>query len=217
MSLCHKSGSFISVLFLMAMFQRNFMVTPYLYKIAIIVMFVCMFVPIEAWLVSLLENLPKNAVVNSILHHFDVTENFQFVYFLYIVLAVVLYLISKNKQLSFETRLVFFMFVLLALLCKNWFLLNRVRSYFIPLFLYYIFTNLDCLESKLSKQISYAVTTMYIMIVSVMLYRSIERAESRINYPQTIFSLLNNSEDEILKQTVKKNIIFWKEEYDFHD
>jgi hypothetical protein len=147
-----------------------------------------------------------------------VADSVQAIYVVYVLLSVLLFLITrKAASTSFTARFVFVAFAMVVLLVKYWFLLNRIRSYFIPIFLFYILCNLDKIEEKIYKQLSYGIFTMYICLISFVLYRKVEQSISGVNAPQTVFSLVHRSKSEIIKDTLNKCRIFWKKEYVFEN
>lgn len=218
MAISHKSGIFIVGLFLFVLSIRNFKVTAYVYGIAIAVMFVFILFPIEKLIVLLLQSFGNSSAIKSIVHHLLVADSVQAIYVVYVLLSVLLFLITrKAASTSFTARFVFVAFAMVVLLVKYWFLLNRVRSYFIPIFLFYILCNLDKIEEKICKQLSYGIFTMYICLISFVLYRKVEQSISGVNAPQTVFSLVHRSKSEIIKDTLNKCRIFWKKEYVFEN
>ncbi len=218
MAVSHKSGIFIVGLFLFVLSIRNFKVTAYVYGVAIAIMFVFILFPVERLLVALVQSFGDSSAIRSIVHHLLVADSVQAIYAVYIVLAVLLFLITrKTTSTTFTARFVFVAFAMVVLLVKYWFLLNRVRSYFIPLFLLYILCNIDQIEEKIVKQLSYCIFTMYVCLTSLMLYRKVEQSISRVNAPQTVFSLLHRSKQEVVKESLSKCRIFWKKEYVFEN
>lgn len=214
--LFHKSGIFMVVMFGITIGMKNTKVKSYLYGIAIFCMLLLISLPIERILALVLKVFDDGVVIRSVEHHLLVVDNFQLVYIVYVLLSVLLYLIAKKeKEASFDSQFVFVSFVLIVLFVKHWFLLNRIRSYFLPIILMYIFSNQQHIERKIIKQIAFSGVAIYMLLTTFLLYRNIESAKSKVNYPQTIFSLLKHSKSEIIEKTDKRIDKFWKDEYKF--
>ena len=215
MSFCHKSGIFIAMLFLLAMILPKFKVSSYSYAVVTVMMLLLVVVPIEKGILLLLEYLPLSSAVDSIKHHLLESDAFQLIYIVYFLLAVVLYFIAKQNSRAFDARLIFMMFIMVAIFVKYWFLLNRIRSYFIPIFIYYILTNTEIVKGfRVIKPITYAYLMLYILYTMCSFHLSVSvRSKSKVGNARTVFALFSNTKTEIISESMRVADMFWRYEY----
>jgi uncharacterized membrane protein len=177
-------------------------------------MLLLLLLPVEDFLIALLDSDDKSAAAKSIIHHLLVVDSFQLINVMYFMLAVLLFFVAKSKSNTFDGRLVFISFILIVLLVKYWFLLNRLRSYFLPIMLVYIFQHIDAVKGiKWYKQLMCIMVLLFIGWNTRALYRSHQDSISKLGEPQTVFKLLQEDEKTILESSIKKAKLFWKEEY----
>jgi hypothetical protein len=214
MVFCHKSGLFMVLIFSCAVAFSLLKVKEYWYTIALVVMLLLLLLPVEDFLIALLDSDDKSAAAKSIIHHLLVVDSFQLINVMYFMLAVLLFFVAKSKSNTFDGRLVFISFILIELLVKYWFLLNRLRSYFLPIMLVYIFQHIDAVKGiKWYKQLMCIMLLLFIGWNTRALYRTHQASISKLGEPQTIFKLLQEDEKTILESSIKKAKLFWKEEY----
>lgn len=214
MMLCHKSGIFMALIFLCSVSFSWLKVKEYWYPIALVVMLLLLLLPVEDFLIALLDSDDKSAAAKSIIHHLLVVDSFQLINVLYFMLAVLLFFVAKSKSNTFDGRLVFISFLLIVLLVKYWFLLNRLRSYFLPIMLVYILQYIDEVKGiKWYKQLMCIAVFLFIGWNVKGLYVIHQASISKLGEPQTVFLLLKEDEQTILEKSIKKAKLYWSKEY----
>ncbi len=212
-SFLHKSGIFFSFILFMVVYCKNVKIEPHLYLIPIALLFIIQLIPLTQSLSVL--NLPTN-MVRSIEHHLLLGKNLQFVLLMYLLMFIIL-LTNKRECADDNKWMGLFIFIsalFIAVFYKYWFLLNRLRSYFMPMLIVYIFNILAeerC--SKILRQIFITLLFLHTIKTSLSLYLAENKSISKVNRVQTIFILKDKTEDEVSKESIKKAKFFWENEY----
>ena len=212
-SLLHKSGIFFSFILFIVVYSKKVKIESYSYLIPIVLLFVIQLLPFTKALPAL--NLPPN-VISSIEHHLTLGKNLQFILPIYLLMFIILLTDKKNgaDDNKWIGLFVFISVLFIAVFYKYWFLLNRLRSYFIPMLIVYIFNILaDERCSKYLKQTFITLLFLYTVKTTLNLYVSENKSYSKINRAQTIFILKDKTEDEVVKESLKRAESFWKNEY----
>lgn len=212
-SLLHKSGIFFSFILFIVVYCKKVKIEPRLYLIPIVLLFVIQLIPLAKILPAL--NLPPN-IINSIEHHLLLGKNIQYILPIYFLMFIILLTDKKNGADDAKGigLFVFISVLFIAVFYKYWFLLNRLRSYFIPVLIVYIFNILAEKRCyKYIKQIFIILLFLYSVKTTLNLYMSEKKSVSKTNRAQTIFILKDKTKDEVIKESLKRSESFWKNEY----
>ncbi len=229
-SLMHKSALYLSMLFLTAMIisnartrikieNKNYLI------LAGILIILCLF-SFQSIILTLASKLSlSGSAYASLAHHLLLSKKIQVIVVIYLfsIVAIMLYsnFDNKNREQRIIRMLVFLSFVIIVVLYQQHFLLNRLRSYFLPFLIVFVFTILEQDVHKISKksfklfqQIFVIVTFLYCARLIFTLNHAQKELKSGIYESSTVFSLLTKSEEQIKKEQLKKANYFWGHEYE---
>lgn len=227
-ALLHKSGFLFSALFIIILlkplvFTRNY------YFISLLLFVLFLVLPVKAIILSIVSKLPLNAnVIESLDHHFSNSVPIQIISILYLSIIVVLSLVSTKGEIQKKLNYFIGVFVfMIVVFYENNMVLNRMRSYFLPLAIIYIF-NLLCnieneeevdvvdwfkgLSKKLIPQTLLTIFTLFAVAQIFSIYTLHTTSESRIYDISTVFQLRNKTEEEIKEERMNRAKIFWRKE-----
>ena len=188
-----------------------------------------MVLPVKAIILSIVSKLPLNAnVIESLDHHFSNSVPIQIISILYLSIIVVLSLVSTKGEIQKKLNYFIGVFVfMIVVFYENNMVLNRMRSYFLPLAIIYIF-NLLCnieneeevdvvdwfkgLSKKLIPQTLLTIFTLFAVAQIFSIYTLHTTSESRIYDISTVFQLRNKTEEEIKEERMNRAKVFWRKE-----
>lgn len=227
-ALLHKSGFLFSVLFIVILLRPLvFNKTYYFVSLLLFVLFLLL--PVKEFILTILSKLSLSANVReSLEHHLINSVPIQIISILYLSFIAVLSLVypksDSQKKLNFFIGIFVLMIVVFY---ENNMVLNRMRSYFLPLAIIYIFNLLHNIDNedevdivvwfkrinkKIIPQIFLAIFTIFSMAQIFSIYRLHANSESQIYEISTVFQLRNKSAEEIKKERLKRASIFWTNE-----
>jgi hypothetical protein len=207
----------MSIKYIMQLDRRTF-------YLLIGVLVVMMILPLKDIFEPILQNFSfSRDSDNSIEHHLLLGKKFQtilIVYILIVFIAAYHYKNLSNKKLQW---FIFFSVFILIVFYQHYYILNRLRSYFLPVLIVYLF---QFLYSK--NRFANTVILRQIFIVAILLYsintirakyidHNIILSKSHIYDTSTIFDRKNYSEGEIKKRQMRKAKIYWEEEFTKND
>ncbi len=216
--LCHKSGIIISGLALFAFLVKFRAYSKKYYILLFFLLVIMVFVPIKEAVISLMEIVPLNSTMEaSIKMHLDLTKQIQAILIIYLILFFILSFFDiKDVFNNNWHRLMIVFFFIIVFFYQDYFLLNRIRSYFIPIAIVYV---INILESKITRKqysnVLILIFTVYIVIFysGFKLHTEDKKAQSGVNEFTTVFALTKASEGEIRNEKMKKAKKFWENEY----
>lgn len=178
----------------------------------------CLVIPLKSILMELVNCLPVNEISKSIGHHLSLFKPMQFVALVYISFLCFAYTYSSKKLKGSWNALLLFFAILVTVLYQNFFLLQRVRSYFVPLVVVYciqLYTS-ERRNNQFWKQLiicnCYAVCVYMLTIGYFTTKRKFEQRNMDMNYT-TVFSLVKKKPSEIKKENMREANFFWKNIY----
>jgi len=216
-SLLHKSGLFMGLGTLVVYEFRFIKIDKQTYILLLVLLMLFLIIPLKEFLLPLLDSLPlKPSVINSIKHHLLITKSFQWIFMVYVItIFCAAYYNNFTKENAKWHWIIFASLLIIVLLFQYWFILNRLRSYFLPLAIIYIINVIQNSKDKspLPKQI--LVVTLYLF--AAVFYRGyhngLEKSVSKVNATSTVFQLLTKSKEQVQEEQMQKATKFWKYEY----
>lgn len=225
----HKSGLYIGTLtlFTIILFGNTRGSAANYWLLGGVLLLFC-FISTKEIILSVLSRFSiSHSVSNSIIHHLQLERKIQVIFILYFI-AIFIISLNMDKIRSYPMKklqwVVFAGFVVVVLLFQYYYLLNRIRSYFLPFFLLFIFrlTSAEQFQKikvknfRLLNQLS--VVMVYLILSRNIVVGNIEQSklESKIYVASTIFERSNKSEAEIKKRQLDKAKLYWERDFKKH-
>ena len=216
-SLMHKSGLFIGLGTFLIYGLRHIKISKQAYIMLFLLLLTFLIIPLKDFLLNILEVLPlKDSVNNSIEHHLEVAKPFQWIFIIYaITILCAGYYRNTSKEDAKWHWIIFACLLIVVILFQYWFILNRLRSYFLPLAIVYIINTIQKSPHK-------SVLPKQLLVLSILLfsanfcrgyYNGLQQSVSKVNATCTVFDLRKKSKEQIKKEQMTKAEKFWKEEY----
>ena len=214
----HKSGIFICTLTLLAFTIKFRAYSKKYYILLFFLLIIVAFIPIKQLVISMLDTFSINDSIEvSIKEHLALTKQIQVILIIYLILFFILSYFNFEEVFNNNWhRLMIIFFFLIVFFYQDYFLLNRIRSYFIPIAIVYVINIvLSKTTIKQSNNILILILSVYVVIFysGFKLLTEDRKAESGVSEFTTIFALTRSSEEEIRNDKMKKAKKFWENEY----
>lgn len=217
--LFHKSAWIViplQLLIMMMFDKKTYSRRWFLYLLFVFVL--CLVIPLKSILMELVSYLPVNEISKSISHHLSLFKPMQIVGIVYISFLCYAYTYSSKELKGPWNALLLLFAILVTVLYQNFFLLQRVRSYFVPLVIVYciqLYTS-ERRNNQLWKQLivcSCYVACVYMLTIGYFTTKKkFEHRNMDVNY-ETVFSLIKSEPSEIRKKKMSEASYFWKNIY----
>lgn len=218
----HKSALIVELLVIIILFtsyRKN--ITKTYFAVATIILFVFSLLPLQTIFAAIADVAPISSQAKvSITHHLLQATSIQWILLLYI--PIYLYLSFTDIKATTQTDRIFVSCLLAgilitAFLYQLFYMLIRIRSYFLPIAIVSIIRQLyyDKLSDRLVsglKQVLLICTFLFNTYSIILMYHRQNRVPSHIYDSSTIFDLLHKSKDEIIKEQSKKALNYWKKD-----
>lgn len=222
--MCHKAGVMVvfpTLIFYIISYNSTVRAIFPILLVALIFMLV---LPITSISINFLSHLPfSQTMISSIEHHLMIGKQVQSVFIIYAIVLLCLVHYAQYCQSRMEiiatSALIGIFFI--VMLYQYYYLLNRIRSYFTPVILVYIFNYVQRAErekhipyGQLLKQLTSFVMMVYMVHVTFSLYRNESRMRNHVNETCTVFSLLGDeSKEEVQRRQLKRAHRYWDEDF----
>ncbi len=225
----HKSGFYVAAVTLSSLvFFGNYKASKTNYWLLAVVLLLLCVISTKDLLMPLVQYLPlSSSSRDSILHHFSLERKIQVVFLTYfITISLIGIYQNRNSSQKTDIKLQWVVFVglfIIVFFYQYYYLLNRLRSYFLPFIIVYVIRliysekQLRFVKIKnihLVNQIS--VCLLYIILTRFIIVSHNEQKAivSKIYESSTIFDLRNKSEKEIKREQLRKARLYWKVDVD---
>ncbi len=213
----HKSGLIILLCTMLFYAFRKVPVTNRGYLLLAVMLLLLLFAPLQPLLAKMASLLPiSGSILRSLEHHLLVGKTFQKVFILYLATLLCLAYYKRNDASNKTFHWIMWCCgAIVVILYTNWFLLNRLRSYFLPFLIIYIINTLQAKDVKeiLPRQIYTVVVLGYFLVVALM----IPHTNSKLRYPtdkvSLVFERTKHTERELTNRQMKMAHMYW--EYDY--
>lgn len=213
----HKSAIFVYMLMILLLFFQRVKVSKTIFLVASGLLLVFLFLPIDQIIIWIISKTPASTnVIESVKHHLMYTKTFQIIFFVYAIVLLLLIFSVENKDLNSKyAKIVALFFIVVSISYRDWFFLNRLRSYFLPVVIVYL---IPILSQSKSKQIwisKLAVCLIYLYSINYArgIWLSNYYSEAKLLNSTTIFSRFYKSENEIRRENMRKASYFFQKEY----
>ncbi len=213
----HKSAIILLVLFGLLYLIGKVSVDKREYILLGLLIIGFLLIPLQPLLMRLVDMLPLTSIqAGSIKHHLQLGTPFQVVLIVYIstIFCLAYYIVPKENRTR-KHWLVWCSVAVLVCLYPYWFLLNRLRSYFLPFLIVYVANTLCASERKdvLVKQIYATILVLYTCVVIV----GLPKKAQELRYPTGSISLVTEryrySQEALQARQVRQAKLYWKYDY----
>lgn len=222
--LVHKSGFLPVCLLLVSAILYNYRQNAGIYTILIVVLALMILLPVQRISSSLIHLLPlPQEYIKSIGHHLLLGRQIQIIGLIYlaVLFAVNMFLLyGKKTRFTWLALSALIGLVSIAVLYQYFFLLNRVRSYFVPFVVFYVITLLSNPErsnlvpySSLIKQSLMILILVYYSHIMVSQIRDGRQLHAPMTRACTIFELRHASQKQIRDRQMRYAYIYWTQDY----
>ncbi len=175
------------------------------------------FVPLQPLLTKIVSVLPiGEKMSDSIEHHLLIGKTFQRVFLLYALTLLCLAYYKRdtasNKPLHW---LLWCSAAVLVCLYPYWFLLNRLRSYFLPFLIVYIINTLCAEEQKnvLFRQVYTCFIMLYFGVFALSLPRQMRTLRYSTDRVSLVTERFKHTEKELMNRQLRQAELYWKIDY----
>ena len=223
--LFHKSGIFVVIPTLLYLLIPNYIIKQYISQILLLLLCVLLFFPLIKLITPIVELLPlPEQSLESIQHHLLLGRTIQVIFLVYFTAILCLTYFTKNliNKIDAIKYTVLIGLILIVCLYQYYYVLTRMRSYFLPFIILYIinstheyFKNNNNLlpYSTLLKQLSILFMFIYVSYFTYTIERTYSQTISQFYDRTTIFELRHNSKENIRARQLKKAETYWIEDF----
>lgn len=215
----HKSAVIIFLIAGVVYALRGLRIEVKAYLLLCLALFLVLVIPLGSVLDSFIVYLPfPHASINSLLHHLTRTQALQLVFPIYVgAILCLAYYLPTDKDKRTMHWMAWVSFLVIVLLFQYWFLLNRIRSYFLPFIIPYF-----CYVVYHSRQRNRLPIQLFVLLFLAfgisLIYRNNRDAEklySKSNNISTVFERFKYSETDLQQRQMDEAEKFWR--YDYND
>ena len=214
----HKSTLFAVTILGIITLLSHIKIDTRAYILLVVVFLFFIIFPLNNIIITILENItfiPEH-ILHSIKHHFSKREILQAIMPIYLgTVFIIAYYSDFNNKTSKWHWTIWACVAIIVTLFQYYFLLNRIRSFFIPFVIIYTIT--ICYKSNTKDKIPRQLFALLFIIFSVFHANSIQiqtnSMKSKVNYPSTIFDTIHSDPKTIKQKQIEEAVIFWKKDY----
>ncbi|MBQ7192305.1 MAG: EpsG family protein [Paludibacteraceae bacterium] len=219
----HKSGTFVVGISVAFFLIKGKTMPQWLYPSLLLLLAVLLLLPMSRILVSLssLLHLPTQ-IMYSITHHLGLGKQVQTVFLLYLMLLLCLshYQQYVHTRLTTIASFVVIGILLIVLLYQSYYLLNRLRSYFLPLIIVYVFRLVQQTEhtpipyGRLLVQTAIAVVFIYLGYHAYTFNKAAQQMQYKIYTACTVFDVIGkNNTKQVQQRQLELAEKWWKTDF----
>lgn len=221
----HKSGIFVVSLTLFYYAIRSRQMQPYVYQLLFFALLLVALLPIVNISNAFISALPiPDSYTTSIKHHLSLGKQIQTVWAMYAltILALAHYTQYRKSRLTTFAAVTIVALVLVVSFYQYYYLLSRLRSYFIVIVLVYVFKVIQDAEDE-GIRIPYASLTKQILCVGILAYfvhfsvtftRNANKLHNNVYKACTVFDLMGDvSKKDLQQRQLKLAYRYWKEDF----
>jgi EpsG family len=214
--LFHKSAILVCLLTFTMLFLPTITYSKKYYILLLICLVTCIFFSIGDIATLLTKILPFNSgAIFSIKHHLTIEKNIQVVLFTYIIGIYSLYYYGKERNYKRYYALMLSFILFIAIFYKYWFFLGRFRSCFMPLIIVFVIKEItdNQYKSVFLKQLLVLSVYTYCFFYTRGVFLSNENSATKVLNATTIFTLKDESEEQIKAKNIKLANKYFDTEY----
>ena len=220
----HKSGFIPVGMLVLGLFLYRARQQAWIYTLFMVFLIAMVILPVQSISTSILNLLPlPQSYIHSLTHHLLLGRQFQIIVIIYLSILLILNVYVsyfRQSRYSWITYMVLAGMGLIAVLYPYYFLLARIRSYFIPFIFYYIFLLFG--QSEQFKVVPYNAFIKQMFMILILAYSthtavSLERGARSLHIPVyracTVFELRHAGQKQIRDRQMKTAEQYWIIDY----
>lgn len=226
--LCHKSGVVAVVPTLAYYLISHYKSMQTVLQVLLVLLVILFLLPVVNLSLDFVESLPlPNEILHSITHHLSLGRQFQVIFLVYVtaLLCMVHYIQYCKSRTEIIAAAAIIGLLFIVLFYQYYYLLNRLRSYFTPLILLFVFRLVQNAErdkvripyGQLIKQFLSVLVIAYMVHSTISLHRGAKVLKNKVNDTCTVFDLIDNRASDVQKSQMKKARLFWEQDYMQHE
>ena len=223
-ALMHKTGIAVVAVIWTYWFFKDIAFRPYVYEVLAVILLILMVIPVSNISQMVVDALPlSESLTKSIEHHLSLGRQIQLVAIIYLLLLVTVSYFMRYVHHTRRNMILFTMFIgviVLVVFYQYYFLLNRIRSYFLPIIISWLIDVV--IEARQTRRVPYSQLVVQTLMVVVFLYLghniyTFQRETTRLHAPiyktSTIFDLTKHSSSEIKERQLRIANRYWELDY----
>lgn len=220
----HKSGAFVVAVVLFYEMVHSKWVQPYLYQAMLVILVIVFLLPIARFSSSVIAHLPlPESYIVSLTHHLLLGRQVQLVFLVYAVTLVVVTHFTQyhSSRTSSIATVAVVGLILTVLMYQHYYLLGRLRSYFLPLVIVFAFNMVQEAENRhvhvpygaLLKQLGCVVLFLYMVHSTYAFEKNARLQKNKIYTTCTVFTLMDHRASDVQKAQMKQARQWWEEDF----
>lgn len=221
----HRSAFFILIITILTIYFHRNKFKQSTYQIILVILCLMLLIPLSNYnIFDVYNNYTSDSkAIESLTNHLVLNDQIQIVFILYFIVLLTLqyinrYAIGKNKEI--ESIVIIGIFTI-ALLYQYYYLLNRIRPYFVIFIVTFAISNIQHYINEKHNSIKYAKLLSEITATIVVIYLSYHtqqtisyniKSERLYNY-STIFDLLTEDKNTIVERQMHLAHTYWDKYY----
>ena len=222
--LFHKAGLMVVVPTLIY-YILSYNSTPRaIFAVLLTLLVMLLLLPITHISIDFIGKLPfSHSVIHSIEHHLTYGKQIQSVFIIYaiILLCLVHYTQYCRSRIEIIGAAAITGVIFIVMLYQYYYLLNRIRSYFTPVLLLYIFNYVQKAEKtrhipygQLIRQFACFIMVLYMIHIPFSVLRIDKKMHSHVNDTCTVFSFAGKAtKEEVQRRQMARARKFWDEDF----
>ena len=222
---CHKAGAMVVIPTILFYFFSQNIVPRSIFAILLVALALMLLLPVTNISIDFLSLLPfSRTALHSIEHHLMIGKQIQSIFIVYAVVLLFLVHYAQYSRSRMEiiaaSALIGILFI--VILYQYYYLLNRIRSYFTPVIIVYIFQyaqNTDKQSvrvpySMLIKQFISVIIFIFMLHTNASLYRNEKQMHNHVNEKCTVFDLMGSaSVKDVQRKQMRRAEKYWDEDF----
>ncbi len=215
----HKSGFIICgcTIFFMLFWQMG--IDKRAYLTLAILLCAMLIIPLSNIGETIFTKLPlSHSINNSILHHLQLGKNLQTIFPIYFLSILCLaYYSTFTANHKHYHWMMWICIAVIVFLYQYWYLLNRLRSFFLPFIIVYMQHEIakSDIKDALPRQIFATIFMLYAIVFNYHNNIRADYAQSHTFDTITIFDLIDNDTEPLQKHQLEEANLYWNHDIDF--
>lgn len=220
----HKSGAIAVVSTVLYYLISTRHTQASLFQLILILLVLMFVLPVTQVSTAFLQHLPiPESVLSSVEHHVLLGKQVQIIFVLYVTLLLCLvhYMQYSKSRVQTIAAAAIIGLLLIAVFYQYYYLLNRLRSYFTPLIIVFLFRQVQEAEDKqvhvpygaFAKQLACVIGLVYMLHTTYALHRSTQSMKHKVCETCTVFDLINHRPVDVQKSQMRKAELWWEEDF----
>lgn len=221
----HKAGVFVVALSLLFYVFRTHKMKTYIYELLFLLLMMVLIMPLADIGAPIIRMLPiPSDYADSIIHHLTLGKKFQSVFIIYamVILCIAHYMHYGKDKMSTIGIIAIVGLLFVISMYQYYYLLNRMRSYFLPVVIVFVFRLVQNVEDEkisvqygnLLKQITSVLIVLYLSYSTYTFHKGVANLHNNIYAACTVFDLRNGADKKAIQhRQMELAERYWKEDF----